>query len=103
MLSNKKFKIKNFHLVLKRLILIDIGLFILSILFIAFTNGYLLVPKPIRDFVIAYENGIQDQYTEIRRLKDMVDRYRRKLYTDKVNQANAEKTLAEYMGDSVDN
>ena len=42
----------------------NIGLFVLSILFIAFTNGYLLVPKPIRDFVIAYENGIQDQYTE---------------------------------------
>ena len=46
---------------------------------------------------------INNQITEIRRLKDMVDRYRRKLYADKINQANAEKTLAEYMGDSVDN
>jgi len=90
MIKFKKFNEKSLHTILKRLILIDIGLFVLSILFIAFTNGYLLVPKPIRDFVIAYENGIQDQYTEIRRLKDMVDRYRRKLYADKVNQANAE-------------
>ena len=64
MIKFKNFSEKNLHTILKRLILIDIGLFVLSILFIAFTNGYLLVPKPIRDFVIAYENGIQDQYTE---------------------------------------
>ena len=49
------------------------------------------------------QDKINNQIIEIRRLKDMVDRYRRKLYADKVNQANAEKTLAEYMGDSVDN
>ena len=64
MIKFKKFNEKSLHAILKRLILIDIGIFVLSILFIAFTNGYLLVPKPIRDFVIAYENGIQDQYTE---------------------------------------
>ena len=46
---------------------------------------------------------INNQITEIRRLKDMIDRYRRKLYADKVNQANVEKSLAEYMGESTDN
>lgn len=38
-----------------------------------------------------------------RRLMDLVDRYRRKYYAEKVDQAKAEKSLAEYMGDSVDN
>ena len=46
---------------------------------------------------------INNQKTEIRRLKDMVDRYRRRLYVDKINQANTEKSLAEFMGESTDN
>jgi hypothetical protein len=46
---------------------------------------------------------INNQTTEIRRLKDVVDRYRRRLYADHVQQAKSEKTLAEFMGESVDN
>jgi hypothetical protein len=49
------------------------------------------------------QDKINNQIIEIRRLKDMVDRYRRRLYADKVNQANTEKSLAEFMGESVDN
>ena len=46
---------------------------------------------------------INNQITEIRRLKDMVDRYRRKLYADKVDHANLEKNFREWTGESVDN
>jgi len=49
------------------------------------------------------QDKIINQQTEIRRLKDMIDRYRRKLYADKVDHANLEKNFREWTGESVDN
>ena len=49
------------------------------------------------------QNLINNQSTEIRRLKDMNDRYRRKLYVEKVDQAKFEKSFKEWTGESVDN
>ena len=44
-----------------------------------------------------------NQKIEIIRLKDKVDRYRRRFYQDGVKKAEAEKDLREYMGESTDN
>ena len=46
---------------------------------------------------------INELEIKVRRYGDLVDRYRRKYYAEKVDQAKEEKSLAEYMGDSVDN
>ena len=55
---------KNLHSILKKLILIELFFLILTIVLEMFSDGYFLIPKPIKDFVIAYENGISDQYYE---------------------------------------
>jgi regulator of replication initiation timing len=44
-----------------------------------------------------------NQKIEIIRLKDKVDRYRRRFYQDGVKKAEVEKDLREYMGESTDN
>jgi chorismate mutase len=49
------------------------------------------------------QTALQNQAAEIRRLKDMIARYRRKLYTDKLDQAEIEKSFKEFVGESVDN
>jgi exonuclease I len=46
---------------------------------------------------------INDLEAKNRRLLDLVNRYRRKLYTEKLDEAKYEKKFKEFIGESVDN
>jgi len=46
---------------------------------------------------------INDLETKNRRLLDMVNRYRRRLYADRVDEAKYEKKFKQFVGENVDN
>lgn len=58
MIKLKNLTIKDLTSYLKELILLEIILTVLYMISYFVYDGYFLVPKPIKDFIISYENGI---------------------------------------------